>query len=220
MRKKLFITAIFIFAGVFSVTAQLKEFKFKNFTQEEGLPSNECYFVYCDSKNFIWMATETGVVRFDGNKLEHFDLPDNIVFKIREDKKGRIWFFSQSGKFAYFFKEHIYAYKYNDIIAPHLKDILITNAYVNDNDEVIINSAGLWNYRISKSGTIERIEYLYKKISDRSIINITQIDSTDVFARFQLLNEWNSSLQININENGRRLTYNVPFEKGAYQQYG
>ena len=73
--------------------SQGREFNFINYTQENGLPSNESYFIYRDSKNFLWIATDKGVVRYDGNKMENFDLPDNVIFKIREDSKGRIWFF-------------------------------------------------------------------------------------------------------------------------------
>ena len=126
MKLNFFISAfLLLYSGVFSF-AQHKELIFKNFTQEEGLPSNETYYVFRDSKNYIWIATDQGVVRFNGNKMEHFNLPDNVVFKIREDNKGRIWFFSLTGQLAYFFKESIHPFKYNDSIRKNIKDILFS----------------------------------------------------------------------------------------------
>lgn len=145
---------MFVFVSLLNANAQQKGFVFENYTQGNGLPSNESYFVYCDSKNYLWIATDQGVVRYNGNKIERFDLPDNVVFKIREDHKGRIWFFSQSGKLAYFFNGVIYPYKYNDQIADSIKKILIVDAYVKSNDEIVIASS-YKNYNILRSGVIE-----------------------------------------------------------------
>jgi sensor histidine kinase YesM len=59
-----------------------------------------------DSKGYLWIATDAGVVKYDGYNFVTYNnsngLPDNTVFKIREDRKGRIWFASYSGKMAYY----------------------------------------------------------------------------------------------------------------------
>ena len=120
---KITISIILLLVFGLNCFSQQKEFEFKNFTQEEGLPSNESYFIYRDSKQFLWIATDKGVVRYDGNKMESFDLPDNVIFKISEDSKGRIWFFSHTGRLAYFFNGTIYPYKYNDKIIETIKTI-------------------------------------------------------------------------------------------------
>ena len=137
--KKIFLNIVLVIAFKFCAFAQQKEFEFKNLTQENGLPSNESYYIYRDSNNFLWIATDQGVVRYNGNKMEFFDLPDNVVFKIFEDSKGRIWFFSLTCKLAYFYKGSIHIYKYNNSIAKAFKSLIITNAWVNNDDEIIIN---------------------------------------------------------------------------------
>ncbi|TNE55574.1 MAG: hypothetical protein EP338_02040 [Bacteroidetes bacterium] len=38
----------------------------KNYTIEHGLPSNETYQVFQDSRGFIWIGTDRGVSRFNG----------------------------------------------------------------------------------------------------------------------------------------------------------
>jgi ligand-binding sensor domain-containing protein len=86
-----FLFLILIFENQ-ALLSQQKEFIFKNFTQEEGLPSNETYYVFEDSRHYLWFATDLGVVRYNGSKFEVFNLPDNVVFKIKEDSKGRDFF--------------------------------------------------------------------------------------------------------------------------------
>lgn len=79
---------------------------FRNFTVKDGLSSNVAYDIIQDSKDFLWIATENGVCRFDGKDFKTFTikegLADNEVFKIREDTKGRIWFLSYNGKLSFF----------------------------------------------------------------------------------------------------------------------
>lgn len=78
----------------------------KNFGVSEGLPSSECYWVMQDSRKFLWIATDAGVVKYDGYQFTTYDtrkgLPDNTVFKIHEDYKSRIWFSSFNGQMAYY----------------------------------------------------------------------------------------------------------------------
>ncbi|MEO6540484.1 MAG: hypothetical protein ABIN74_05825, partial [Ferruginibacter sp.] len=73
---RVYVHIIFLLALALNSFSQRKGFEFKNFTQENGLPSNESYFVYRDSRDFLWFATDQGVVRYNGNKMELFTLPD------------------------------------------------------------------------------------------------------------------------------------------------
>ncbi len=73
---------------------------------ENGLPSNETYAVFQDSKGYIWIATDRGVVRYNGYEYETFTtaegLADNVVFDFTEDSYGNIWFDSFNGKICYY----------------------------------------------------------------------------------------------------------------------
>ena len=212
----------FIFSLIFSLNAaaQPKEFELQNLTQENGLPGNESYFIYRDSKNYLWIATDQGVVRYNGNKMEHFDLPDNVVFKIREDNKGRIWFFSHTGRLAYFFNGIIYPYKYNDIVTASIKDILIIDAYVKDNDEIII--AGTYNnYAISGSGVITKTNNGYGKSTDSIAFHISEINPGRYFTQqlYFNMNETDTTF-ISLNYNKKTIHYAVPAEMQMASQYG
>ena len=102
---------------------------FKNYTVKEGLPSNETYETFQDSKGYIWFGTDRGVARFDGYEFKVFNtengLPDNTVFKFYEDAKGRIWFGSYSGKISFFEHNKITCLRINDDLTKKLKEGLI-----------------------------------------------------------------------------------------------
>jgi ligand-binding sensor domain-containing protein len=126
----------------------------KEFTQEEGLPSNEAYYIFEDSRHYIWISTDLGVVRYNGNKFEQFSLPDNVVFKIKEDSKGRIWFFSHKALLAYFENEKIYPYKYNADILNRINKIHIIDCMIDSQDNILLNSYLDSNFVISPNGSI------------------------------------------------------------------
>lgn len=159
---------VFLVSGLQRIYGQINEAELVNFTQKDGLPSNEAYCVIRDSRNFIWIATDQGVVRFNGSKMEKFELPDNVVFKIREDQKGRIWFFTHTGKLAYFKDEKVWPFRYNDSIRKISESILITDAYVTSDDEIILNSITNGNYSIASDGRI--------RTTGSSIHDLTEID--------------------------------------------
>lgn len=214
MSPKTFISTVFLLILSFCATAQQKEYEFKNLTQENGLPSNESYFVYRDSKDYLWIATDQGVVRYNGNKMERFNLPDNVIFKIYEDSKGRVWFFSYTGKLAYFFNGAIYPYKYNNKITDSIKSILIVDAYVNDIEEVIMNSNVNENYRILKDGTIER-EYFDAGIhsNKKNIYRISLVRNNRFFTRRMLYNAFKSDTAIIQLEVGAKIiSYEISYQ--------
>jgi ligand-binding sensor domain-containing protein len=80
------------------------------YTTNDGLPSNTVYYVYQDSKKFIWFATDAGVARFDGTTFTNYRKKDglisNKVIRIKEDSYGRVWFFNYDGSLNYFYHNH------------------------------------------------------------------------------------------------------------------
>src|SRR4051812_6995943 len=83
---------------VFKQTSSSQELNFENL--QVKLPSTELYQVFQDSKGFIWIATDAGICKYDGNTLTTFTvkdgLPENVVLKIKEDAKKRVWFYTLS----------------------------------------------------------------------------------------------------------------------------
>jgi len=103
----------------------------KHYGVNQGLPSSETYFVTQDSKGYLWIATDAGVVKYDGYQFKTYTtadgLPDNTVFKIHEDKYGRVWFSSYSGRFAYYSHntDSVYSIKANEKLTSIVKTLPI-----------------------------------------------------------------------------------------------
>ncbi len=78
----------------------------KNFTQEDGIPSALSYQVLQDRQGYMWMCTNNGVIKFDGNEFDVYNLnngfPDYGAFHMVLDKFNRLWFVTFSGKVCYF----------------------------------------------------------------------------------------------------------------------
>jgi len=108
-----------ILSLIFLVASQSNAqfFQSTNYKEGSGLPSSESYLVYQDSKGFVWIATDNGVVKFDGHEFVTYNitngLTDNTVFGFYEDFKGRIWFRTYNGALSYLENDSIRPYKYN-----------------------------------------------------------------------------------------------------------
>ncbi|OFX27708.1 MAG: hypothetical protein A2033_02905 [Bacteroidetes bacterium GWA2_31_9] len=117
---------LFIIFLLINISLQAQDHLFINYTTKEGLPSDETYHVFQDSKGFIWFATNYGVSKFDGFKFTNYStdngLLDNTITEIYEDFEGKIWFISLTCKFTYYFNNKIYQYEYNDTLAKIFTD--------------------------------------------------------------------------------------------------
>lgn len=212
-KKALYITLLTIVLNA-TIFAQEKSFILKNFTQEEGLPSNETYFVYEDSDYYLWFATDKGVVRFDGKNIQHFDLPDNVVFKIYEDKKGRIWFFSYSGRMAYFYKNKIFPYKFNEQIYRTIGGVGINDAYIDDQDNITIITKSQFDFYITNTGKVINESVIDSNYSDYFIrVSIKKIKE-GYFSSYKKIFSSSKSDNVNIvfeaDEKNRKFNINIP----------
>lgn len=219
--KLAFLLSFFTIQFLYS---QDQEAILSHYTQEQGLPSNETYCVIRDSKNYIWVATDQGVVRLNGSSVKIIEgLPDNVVFKIREDKKGRIWFFSHSHKLSYFQNEKLYVFKFNKDIQKKLNSTLLLDAYINDNDQIVINAARLRNFIIDiETGTVNELDYSKVGNEDDWIVNIDCPDKTNCFAQAEPSGKMNfKSVLLNIKSLSGNRSYKVNLQsEQKFQFYG
>jgi len=113
MHSKFLVPILFVLFLKGSLTAQ-QPFHI-NYQAKEGLFSNYIYFVYQDSKGYIWVGSDIGVSRFDGNSFTNFNtahgMSDNEVFSMLEDRKGRLWFATLNGKPCFYQNDVIYSEK-------------------------------------------------------------------------------------------------------------
>ena len=81
-------------------------------SESAGLPSSTVYSLFQDSKGYVWMATDKGVVRYDGFEIEVFSVRDGLAddenFSIVEDSLGRIWFGAYNGQPSFYQEGRFY----------------------------------------------------------------------------------------------------------------
>ena len=98
------------------------ENKFKNYTEKNGLSSNQVYSIISDSENNLWFGTQNGLCKYNRNKFEHIPLPyqdtttgwiskvyptlnPNAVHSLAIDNNNNLWIGTAGGG----------AYKYDGI---------------------------------------------------------------------------------------------------------
>jgi len=95
------------------------------FNEDQGLPSPEVSCMLKDSHGLLWIGTDNGLCRFDGEYVDIFTTKDGLsssyIHTLMEDKSGSIWFGSDGGV---------------DIYNPHggtIRSISGKEGFVNDN---------------------------------------------------------------------------------------
>lgn len=76
-----------------------------------NLPSQECYNVMQDSKGYIWIGTEGGLCRYNGNSVKVFNkkngLSENACYVVKEDAHGRVWIITSAARILYYRNDSI-----------------------------------------------------------------------------------------------------------------
>ena len=112
--------------------------RIKYFTLEDGLSQVSNNDLLKDKSGFVWIATEDGLNRFDGEEFRHFKynetdsttISGNSINKLLEDKTGKIWVGTVGNGLNYYDKDlevfHRIKLKYsqdeNEIISGIVED--------------------------------------------------------------------------------------------------
>ncbi len=84
-------------------TTPLANYGRQTWVMENGLPQNTVQALVQTRDGFVWLGTEVGLVRFDGNSFQVFDrnsspaLPGNDVRCLLESQDGTLWIGTSEG---------------------------------------------------------------------------------------------------------------------------
>ncbi|MFA9390520.1 MAG: two-component regulator propeller domain-containing protein [Prolixibacteraceae bacterium] len=137
-----------------------QQFEFTNYTINNGLSQSVVNCVYQDSRGFLWMGTQNGLNRFDGesfnvfsyNPLDSCSISNNWVYAITEDLDGNLWIGTKGGLNKYLFKQN----KFQHVVyqTGYLHDV--TNySYDNiclGNGNMLINTPPVISFYDPKNG--------------------------------------------------------------------
>lgn len=98
-----------LIAFSFAVSAQQAANFFRRVDSGWGLSNNQINTVFADSEGFLWLATVSGLNRYDGYTFRVFkndpmnpaSLPDNSILDIFEDHEGYLWMLTNNEVFIY-----------------------------------------------------------------------------------------------------------------------
>jgi ligand-binding sensor domain-containing protein len=85
---------IFLFLGLNTLITQAQHPYAWDLTVEDGLPSLEVYDLYQDSKGYMWIGTDKGLCKYNGNEFSYYQNKEDLseaLSGIQEDLEGRIW---------------------------------------------------------------------------------------------------------------------------------
>ena len=97
-RPCLMIATMWLLAGAVRA-ADAPPLVLEHLTPSEGMPQGTVYDTLQDSQGFVWLATEDGLVRYDGHELYRYaysrsaagGLPGNFIRQIVEDDHHDLW---------------------------------------------------------------------------------------------------------------------------------
>lgn len=89
--------------------AQEDENSLVTFTEKDGIPSNSIYSIIQDHLGYIWVATENGLLNYDGYKFKRYNLANElgipglnpITSALFEDSENNLWIGTYGGVIKY-----------------------------------------------------------------------------------------------------------------------
>jgi len=94
--KSYFTLFFLLLLSVFSPCFSQSQVIFNKINQTNGLSNDRVSSIVKEKNGFVWIGTENGLNRFDGNKIKIYNkqnsgLSSNDIADLLIDKKGRIW---------------------------------------------------------------------------------------------------------------------------------
>ena len=93
--------------------SKLADEAFRNYGADDGLPHPVVGSLAQDGDGFLWVGTQGGLARWDGNRFRNYladptdpaALPNNYIQLLTTDREGRLWVGTASGQLARYDKD-------------------------------------------------------------------------------------------------------------------
>ncbi|MFT3752829.1 MAG: two-component regulator propeller domain-containing protein [Paludibacter sp.] len=176
--KKSTLYLLILFNSIISTGIQAQTGYF--YSSDKYLSNSLINTIYQDSRNYIWIATEDGLNKFDGVRFSiyHTDknstssIKNNYVRTVFEDSKGRFWVGCINGLMLYNRAEDTFTeipvYFHNKLVSPHISSIIETKT-----GEIWVSTSGTGIIRSNdnyKSFTVD--EQLFPELCSRYLVSI------------------------------------------------
>lgn len=84
--------SLFLLVACLSLTiGRCQELRFQHLTTDDGLIDNTINRLHQDRQGVLWIGTDRGLDRYDGQRVDHIAGSEFTISDITEDAQGRIW---------------------------------------------------------------------------------------------------------------------------------
>lgn len=188
------VVRVLLIASMLSVTSHavaVNDIALRHYDQRKVLAGH--YSAFCnDSSGFLWVGTDSGLIRFDGNygdlyrnnELDTFSISNNKIVTLYSDSKGRVWIGTADGL-------NLYDEASDSFRIVKLPGMLF-NGYIRDIAEfpdgrLIFLVAGIGLYTLdsksidNKETDIKCAPLKYRYDDDNVVSRVMLADNKDIF---------------------------------------
>jgi len=190
------------------------------YSTDKELSNSLINSIYQDKRNYIWIATEDGLNRFDGVKFtiyknkkgDNKTLKNNYVRALYEDSSGRFWVGCINGLLLYNRAEdsfeEVKLYNEGNLLEPHITSIIESNI-----GEIWITTSGQGIIRIKKNSKRYTVDSkLTNLLCSRFLVSVFQDSRHD----FWILSD-NQGLNMYSPKTGQLREFKSPQSIGSNQ---
>jgi anti-sigma regulatory factor (Ser/Thr protein kinase) len=116
--------AVLVISCFVSYSVHAESNTYINYQFEQGFKASNGYCLFQDTKGYIWIGSENGLMRFNGYEFKTYTtrdgLPDNEILSITEDRDGRLWLSPFTNAICYIKNGKVYNQD-NDTILKSLR---------------------------------------------------------------------------------------------------
>ncbi len=183
----------------------------RQITDEDGLPSLTVHDIHQDQRDYLWMGTDKGLCRYDGQSFQYYQLPElerNSIRQIFEDQGGKIWCVNSAQELFYVHQDKLQLLSVVDSFLNGEKAL----AYELSKDQQlwVLSPKQLLRLNIDSSSVQERIalQHTYKHLLSDQNNKLWLYSSSDLYQ----LTDNNSEYRISLAEQALQ---NIQLIKGT-----
>ncbi|MCY1719455.1 ATP-binding protein [Prolixibacteraceae bacterium Z1-6] len=160
------LVTILIFNFVLLNHVYTQSYNFSNYSINDGLSQSVVNCVFQDSRGFIWMGTQSGLNRFNGetfdifnyNPNDSFSISNNWIYAISEDTDGDLWIGTRGGLNKYLVKQNKFEHINYKTNFPHdVTSFCYDNICLN-NGKILINTPPVLSLFDPQSGSFSHFQ--------------------------------------------------------------
>ncbi|WP_160716381.1 sensor histidine kinase [Chitinophaga solisilvae] len=139
---------------------QAQSYTVINYRWVQGFNASNVYNIFQDSRKYLWISTENGVIRYNGSDFRHYTkkdgLLDNEVLSISEDQLGRVWLLPFTNTLCYYRNGRLYNQSDDPLLKRIKLEARVSQIMMDATANLWIREEGQALLRVDTAGKISR----------------------------------------------------------------